>query len=624
MSGEMQKWALWCARRGFRVFRLKPGDRTPAYKGWQGEATTDEAAIQRLWNGTEYNVGVATGDGLAVIDVDVKDGRPGEDTFAGLGLPDDTFVVRTPSGGRHLYFRVPDDVRNSVQRLGPGVDVRGIGGYVVGPGSVVGDRQYDVANRGDVRALDEGRLPAVTARAVAGDVVVPAALLDTPEAVDRAVVYLARDAPLAVEGDGGDHTTYQVACRLKDFGLSRFSVWDLLMEHWNPRCSPPWEADDLERKVQNAFAYGLEPPGSDAPEATFVGVHVEPPKRAGRAWHYHGEAASLDETWLFHQLLPAAGVAVFVGPTGSGKTFLMTEMARCVAQPRPFFGTTVEEPGGSIFLFAGTEGSGFPQRLMALEEQDHLPIAYTHVGSLREKDALTNLLEDLKAEQAWMLEQYRMPLKVVFLETLSASGLLSNENDNAEAAQAMNNLATIGRALGVLVVTTHHPPKHGAGTRGAEAIPSSADYVIEIGRNGKSKVREVALTKARNAEERRIGTFSLAPVEIGTDKKGRPVVSMAVSMGGSPVDDLKGKAAELLIECVEHALLDTDADVQLMDGDKAVDRDDVYGLFKLRWAGSKANTKRSFDAALERTEQAGVVKAIAWAGKTYLQPRSVT
>src|SRR5262249_13771842 len=41
----------------------------------------------------------------------------------------------TPSGGRHLYFRDPGNVRNSTDKLAVGVDVRGDGGYVVLPPS---------------------------------------------------------------------------------------------------------------------------------------------------------------------------------------------------------------------------------------------------------------------------------------------------------------------------------------------------------------------------------------------------------------------------------------------------------------------------------------------------------
>lgn len=44
-------------------------------------------------------------------------------------------AIRTGSGGRHLQFRHPGGtVRNDAgRRIGPGVDIRGDGGYVIAP-----------------------------------------------------------------------------------------------------------------------------------------------------------------------------------------------------------------------------------------------------------------------------------------------------------------------------------------------------------------------------------------------------------------------------------------------------------------------------------------------------------
>ena len=59
----------------------------------------------------------------------------------------DTVIVLTPSGGRHLWLTGPPDVvvPNSAGRLAPGIDVRGAGGYLVGPGSVTAHGAYRLA-----------------------------------------------------------------------------------------------------------------------------------------------------------------------------------------------------------------------------------------------------------------------------------------------------------------------------------------------------------------------------------------------------------------------------------------------------------------------------------------------
>jgi hypothetical protein len=49
----------------------------------------------------------------------------------------------------------------------------------------------------------------------------------------------------------------------------------LMWEVWNPRCEPPWEPNELEKKVHNAYRYSENPPGVDSPEAAFANVPVD-------------------------------------------------------------------------------------------------------------------------------------------------------------------------------------------------------------------------------------------------------------------------------------------------------------------------------------------------------------
>jgi hypothetical protein len=104
----------------------------------------------------------------------------------------------------------------------------------------------------------------------------PRADIDQGSAAERARLYLISDAPLAVEGDAGDTVTYKAAARCKDFGISEAGAFDAMAEHWNPRCSPPWDAEDLRTKIRNAYAYGIEAPGASAPEAQFKPVAEDP------------------------------------------------------------------------------------------------------------------------------------------------------------------------------------------------------------------------------------------------------------------------------------------------------------------------------------------------------------
>jgi Bifunctional DNA primase/polymerase, N-terminal len=179
--------ALACVARGWHVIPLWPGTKKPVFHGydrcphtgicaerhqtWEMCATNDPDKVGHCWTHPRYhrcNVGIATGpSGLVGIDLDVAkpddDPRPaewdrpditnGRDVFlavckeAGQEPPAETFIVRTASGGYHLYYAAPAgaQLRNTAgTALGWKVDTRCWGGQLVGPGSIVGGRDYRV------------------------------------------------------------------------------------------------------------------------------------------------------------------------------------------------------------------------------------------------------------------------------------------------------------------------------------------------------------------------------------------------------------------------------------------------------------------------------------------------
>lgn len=606
------------AERGPPVFPVREGAKfPPLVEGWPDKATTDPEQIRSWWaRWPNANIGVHCKDHI-VIDVDVKNGKPGLQSLKALDLDLNTLTVRTPTGGLHVYYSGPN-VKNSVGALGPGLDIRSDHGYVLGPGSETDGGSYKPHGNYPIIVAPDALTDRLGSISVKADNPRLAGALVSAD-LDRAISYLVA-APPAIEGEGGDQQTFKTAAVLKDLGVSEYEAWELMADHWNPRCQPPWDEDELQRKVQNAYRYGSLPPGVDTPEFQFQGIHIPPPVRPGRQWFYPEDALDLDQSWLFHKLLPATGVAVLVGPSGSGKTFVIAELGRCLGTGKAFFGVEPEARGGMAVLFAGTEGSGFAHRLAALKEPDGaLPITFTYVSGLAQRGALDALLADLQAQKTYMQERYGVPLRVVVLETLSASGLIENENDNAQAAQAIANLNTISRALGILFIITHHPPKHGEGTRGADAIPSNTDYVLEINRSKKASVREITVTKARAAEERKLGAFSLVEVEIGRDNKGRPVTSMVISAGDlqAVVREKATMRDRLFIECIEHVLIDEDVQKVEIEGILMVRVEDVKAQYLERSKDKNpSNADRFVQGFLGKNLMA--VQTAPYDGETYI------
>ena len=622
--------ALSMAARGFLVFPLKPGSKEPAVRGWQEHATTDEAMIRKVWSRGDYNIGIKTGGGLLVVDIDVKAGKKGASSFAALGLTaeeKDTFRVKTASGGWHVYYRYDPALvfGNNAGRLGDGLDVRGDGGYVVGPGSVLtngsGQGAYTLERDLPQRDLAAAvRQQLAERRPPAERTTTPVVDLDRPDAIERASEWLRSNAPTS--------GTYQVAARIKDFGVSKDVAAELLEEHWNDRRATPHTFETLKEKVDHAYAYGTSAPGSDHPAAAFGGVDLEPAPRpvqqaAASNWFRHGDAWDRNVRWLFHGVLPATGVGVVVGPPQAGKTFVNVALARSAASGKPFFGCVPDRQVGVVFLFAGTEGSGLPVRLEALGETAALPISAAPVSDLSKRGALGELLGLLRAESRRMQDRFGVPLGLVILETLSASGLLVDENDNSEIGVALANLGTLSRELDALVITTHHPPKNGEGARGGGAIIASADYILEISREGTEAIRYLELTKARDAEQRQLGTFTLLQVPLGEDDRGRPITSMTVSMGEPMTrQSRRTQYAEVFMQALEFAIMETSGPV---GGHKAAEWESVVSIFRDLKTGSKdrPNVMNAFRKCFDYAKDAGAVDSALFAGERYIWAKEI-
>ncbi len=121
------------AKLDLSVFPVLRGDKKPAVKWaeYQKRRANEEGLAN--WDEIELNVGIACGrlSNILVVDVDSDEAQQVYDGFS----PPRTPTVRTGKG-RHYYFRYPDvEMRNRAHVGGVALDVRGEGGYVVGPGS---------------------------------------------------------------------------------------------------------------------------------------------------------------------------------------------------------------------------------------------------------------------------------------------------------------------------------------------------------------------------------------------------------------------------------------------------------------------------------------------------------
>ncbi|MGW1493844.1 bifunctional DNA primase/polymerase [Streptomyces sp. NPDC002402] len=157
---DLEAAALAAASRGWRVFPLQVVGLAPAVQDWHDRATIDPERIRRCWGAGAFGVGIVPcPSGLVVLNlVPATRGLPappewrlpgvvdGADTLAVLAdrleatYPTETYTVRTPFGGTHLYFRHPDGPCPTASRgpdspLGWHISLYTSGSYIPAAGS---------------------------------------------------------------------------------------------------------------------------------------------------------------------------------------------------------------------------------------------------------------------------------------------------------------------------------------------------------------------------------------------------------------------------------------------------------------------------------------------------------
>lgn len=166
MTGNaMRELALEYAANKWPVFPCATGiehdretgelreEKSPLISNGLKGATINARIIERLWrDNPAAAVGVPTGEtiGAWVLDIDTHPGKPDgrlwlADMEAEHGPLPDTRQATTGGGGRHYFFTHVAGIRNRAT-LGPGIDTRGDGGYIVAPGSTVAGGLYSWDN----------------------------------------------------------------------------------------------------------------------------------------------------------------------------------------------------------------------------------------------------------------------------------------------------------------------------------------------------------------------------------------------------------------------------------------------------------------------------------------------
>ena len=377
-NNRMLLEALEYAASDWPVFPLLPNTKRPATTHGLKDASTDPETIRAWWaRWPNANIGIALPPHLVAVDIDVKD-VDGHATMAELAAPHGgvpgTLAVETTTGGQHLYFTKPPEVRvKNRAGIRPGIDVRAHGGYLVAPPSTIDGRAYQWIGQSRMVECPQWLLDVLTEEKTA-PTSAPQPLQSTArDPYTQRALERATSAVLAAP-EGGRNDALNGAA----YGLSRLSAAGRL--DWHQVAATMERAalaaglapDEVRKTLESAHASGLASPNYEGlPRTQHHGAGFEPleereepqgPLLSPVSVFDVLTAPSPPPRYVWKGYLPRGEVALLGAHGGTGKSYISLMLAVAAATGRPLFGIDTE-PARVLFLSLEDSGPVVRHRL---------------------------------------------------------------------------------------------------------------------------------------------------------------------------------------------------------------------------------------------------------------------
>ncbi|MBX3704610.1 MAG: AAA family ATPase [Steroidobacteraceae bacterium] len=340
------------------------------------------------------------------------------------------------------------------------------------------------------------------------------------------------------------------------------------------------------------------------------------------------------QAWRVLRVVPARGLVVIWGASGSGKTFAALDMAGAIVRGLPWAGRRTCR--GAVAYIAA-EGH-MRDRIDAYLQ--HNGLTADDLTDLRVLDSAVNLL-DPDADIGDLIASLRVlaievgGLAAVIVDTLNRVMPGGDENSSEDMGLVIAAAKLIEREFGCTVIFIHHSGKdESKGSRGHSSLKAATDAEVSVRRDG--DVRTVTAEKVRDGEDGEVlMTFRLGVVDLGAmidvdpdadpaERRTSCVVEpceAAASTGSSRLSDTDHIALRVLRELCAETKDRTEATSIHAAGLPRVQVDDWRERFRRVRAVDKADSKamdaskKAFQRAVDKLLKQriiGVYEARAW------------
>jgi hypothetical protein len=330
-----------------------------------------------------------------------------------------------------------------------------------------------------------------------------------------------------------------------------------------------WDAAD-------AIAEGIDP-------HTIIAAAGKPPPGRFAALSWRDLAHLPPPVWAIDGFIPEGGFVGVYGPSGAFKSFIVLDMAACLATGRDWHGHKVRQ---CTVVYIAAEGQrGVSKRIRAWEQERQ------RVDNFYVIPAAPTFPADLDALCADLLSVPKPGLIVI--DTLART-FHGSENDGQDMGIWIRAVGELQRRFGATVMFVHHSGKDAEKKdRGHTSLRGAADCMMRIDRSGDT--REVAARVDKQKDDEELSKpLRMVSVELGIGEDGKPITSLVAVANEAVVAPKEPK--DMRLGAAEKRLLDAMRQADEL-GRPALKMHTIELLF-----GDKRNARRTIESLLEKAK----------------------
>lgn len=226
--------------------------------------------------------------------------------------------------------------------------------------------------------------------------------------------------------------------------------------------------------------------------------------------------------WRVRGVLPVEGLAAMFGASGSGKSFLILDVAFAVAGgDYDWFGRRVTQAPVTYVCLEGEAGMGKRVKAWSLHHNKPVPDALRFISQP------FDLLSDDVPELAKAITASGGACGMVIIDTLNRACPGADENSSVDMGNLIAAAKQLQTLVGGLVLLVHHTGKDATkGLRGHSSLYAALDGAIEVTASDTRKAWSVA--KCKDDVTGDAHPFKLEIVPVGIDDEGDEITSCVI------------------------------------------------------------------------------------------------